>query len=31
MDAAADAKGDVEEDAKEGDENAVNNHVDDTE
>lgn len=30
-DAAADAKGDVEEDAKKGDENSVNNHVEDTE
>lgn len=30
-DAAADAKGDVEEDAKKGDESAVNNHVEDTE
>jgi len=30
-DAAADAEGDVEEDAKKGDENSVNNHVEDTE
>jgi len=30
-DAEVDAKGDVEEDAKKGDESAVNNHVEDTE